>query len=180
VLPKGVIPAKLAVETEQQGLSAAKQRAEWNLGSLPYVSDGLPLRSTLQQLLQLCSGAAFTGTGSRDVAMQHGLRSVEAVFFGRIAPALSNMAAGSSSSSSNRCSARAAAMAAAGLDGFAESDSKLLIDVVDAYRLLLQGFRALAVASSAMAAELRSRELLVTWICYCLLFEVCAITVCVS
>jgi hypothetical protein len=102
--------------------------------------------------------------------MQHGLRSVEAVFFGRLAPALATVAANSRSNSS--WCIRADSMAAAGLGGISEGDSQLLVEVVDAYRLLLQAFQESAVARSALAAELRSRELLVTWIHYCLLFEV--------
>jgi hypothetical protein len=63
-------------------------------------------------------------------------------------------------------------MATTGLGGLSEGDSQLLVEVVDAYRMLLQAFCKSAVARSAMAAELRSKELLVTWISYCLLFEV--------
>jgi hypothetical protein len=170
MLPTGTVPGKLAVGAEQQGLEAAKRRAERNLGSLPYVGSDLPLQSTLQQLLRLCSSSA-TAAASRDVAMQHGLRSVEAGFFGRLAPALATLAANISSSSSSWYG-RAAAMAAAGLGCISEGDSQLLVEVVDAYRLLLQAFQGSAVAMSALAAELRSRELLVTWIQYCLLFEV--------
>jgi hypothetical protein len=79
MLPTGTVPAKLAAGAEQQGLEEAKQRAERNLGSLPYAAADLPLQTTLQQLLQLlqlCSSSA-TAAASRDVAMQHGLRSVE-------------------------------------------------------------------------------------------------------
>jgi hypothetical protein len=171
VLPKGVVPEQLAVGAEQQGLDAAKQRALRNLGSLPCVDADLSLHDALQQLLQLlqlCSDPS-TASASRDVAMQHGLRAAEAVFFGRLAPALATVAAQDTSSS---YSIRAAAMAAAGLDGISEGDSQLLVEVVDAYRLLLQVFRASAAAASAMAAELRSRELLVAWTAYCVLYEV--------
>jgi len=95
VLPTGVVPGQPPVSNDQEDLQAVLRRAEKNLGSLPYMtySETNSLKSALQDLKRLLEYYSSSSDGalpttSQDTARQHGLRSVEALFFGRIAPSL--------------------------------------------------------------------------------------------
>jgi hypothetical protein len=153
--PKGVIPPAYEVHAEGGGLAAARKRAENNLGSLMVLEEGKPLGEALQLLLLLFKqqqqqggyGSAGVAAAGGDVAFLLALRAVEQELFSR---AIAGFTTGR-------------------LDD--EKEVQLLEDVVDAYRKASQDFISSKASEAFMKVELRSRELLVVWVAYCMQFE---------
>lgn len=140
-LPEGVLPPELAATAEQQGLAAAKAREAANLASVEFVSQGQSLPALLQELLPQLS----KHSGGPDCAVQAALRATEQALFRR---------------------------AAAGFvqPPLSPDDAAQLAKVVDSYRVALTAFRDSLPANSLamLRTELRSREVLVCWVAYCL------------
>ncbi|EFJ48301.1 hypothetical protein VOLCADRAFT_104794 [Volvox carteri f. nagariensis] len=151
--PSGVLPAAFTPRAEEQGLAAARQRAERNLGSLPL----LPEHASFSQILKSMSDPGPWRDLSSDVAAQLVLRSVEGVLFRR---ALQQLGGGSGGDDTGH----------ARLD-LGEGEVAALENVVDEYRAALQRFlsRQGPGSGAVMVAELRSREVLVVWVAYCLI-----------
>lgn len=147
--PRGILPAELPVSSSAEGLDAARQRAAKNLGSLPVVAADQSLSAVLSQLLLRLQDAA--ANSNDDVKMQHALRSVEVELFSRAVSGISGQQ-------------EYAALTDAVVDQ--------LWQVVDAYRVCLASFKASAAGKAPLLVELRSREVLVVWIAYCITFEV--------
>lgn len=147
-LPQGMLPPELPASEQQQGLDAARTRAAANLGSLPLAQKEQSFRLLLDQLLKQLSAC---GSSATDVQKQHALRSTERVLF---------------------------QVAAAGFQQAVLSDIDLLQRVVDSYRDTSTAFQASSAAAAPGAAmlraELRSREVLVVWVSYCLIHQAAA------
>ncbi|WIA28503.1 hypothetical protein OEZ86_011046 [Tetradesmus obliquus] len=149
-LPQGVLPAAAAPAGSASGLDAAERAAAAALGSLP-VGPG-PHSGTLGQMLQqLLQQAAVLSPKIRscDTAGLLLLSSIEHVLFG---------------------------CATAGFDKpssvpASEAEVQLLEQVVDAYREALLSFKATKAEAALMQVQLRSAEVLVVWVAYCMMFE---------
>ena len=154
-VPKGVIPPPHEVNLEQEGLAAARKRAEKNLGSLKVMEGGKPLREALPMLLQLLQQRqqgvrGFAGAvAGGDVAVLLALRAVEQQLFSSAVVGF--------------------AQPASRLDN--PDQVKLLEDVVDAYRHISREFASSKASDAFMKVELHSREVLVVWVAYCISFE---------
>ncbi|PNH12760.1 hypothetical protein TSOC_000242, partial [Tetrabaena socialis] len=140
--PSGVLPAAFQPRAEDGGLQAARLRAGRNLGSLPLLARGAPM----WQLLAFLQQQPFSAQPGSDVAALLALRSFERELFDRAASGFDHPA--------NQL----------GLDDVAALEA-----AVDAYRALLLRFMGTEASGAMMAAEQRSRELLVVWVAYCLM-----------
>ncbi|KXZ56027.1 hypothetical protein GPECTOR_2g1579 [Gonium pectorale] len=140
--PVGALPTHAAPRAEENGVAAARWRASRNLGALPLLRTGAAFADVLQQL----EDPQWAQPGADDdIAAQLALRSVERELFRRAAQGFD--------ASSNR------------LD---QLEVEALEAVVDAYRAAVQRFLRTPAAAAVMRVELRSRELLVVWVAYCL------------
>ncbi|EFJ48407.1 hypothetical protein VOLCADRAFT_91060 [Volvox carteri f. nagariensis] len=154
--PSGVLPAAFTPRAEEQGLAAARQRAERNLGSLPL----LPEHASFSQILKSMSDPGPWRDLSSDVAAQLVLRSVEGVLFRRALQQLGGGSGGDDTGDARLDEGR-----------LGEGEVAALENVVDEYRAALQRFlsRQGPGSGAVMVAELRSREVLVVWVAYCLI-----------
>jgi hypothetical protein len=144
-LPEGMLPAAAAPEGAAFGLDTAKQAAAAALGSLPVGPSSGTLGQQLQQLLQ--QAAALTSKiSSCDTAALLLLSSIEGVLF--------NSAAAGFGQANCRLES--------------EAEVQLLQQVVDAYRAALMAFKATPAAAALMQVQLRSAEVLVVWVAYCM------------
>jgi hypothetical protein len=147
-LPEGVLPSAATPEGAASGSGASKQAAAAALGSLPVGPSSGTLGQQLQQLLQQCD-ALSPQVNSSDTAALLLLSSIEGVLFSSVAPGVGQ--AGSRLES--------------------EAEVQLLEQVVDVYRAALMHFKATAAAAALMRVQLRSAEVLVVWVSYCLMDE---------
>jgi hypothetical protein len=141
-LPEGVLPAAAAPEGAALSLAAAKQAAAAALGSFPVGPSGGTLG---QQLLQQAA-ALNPCISSSDTAALLLLSRIEGVLF----------------------SCAAAGFDHAGSRLETEAEVQLLEQVVDAYRAALMTFRATTAAAALMQVQLRSAEVLVVRVMYCM------------
>ena len=133
LLPMGVPPEAVHPSTAASNLDAARQRAHKNLGSMPL----LPASSSFSEALAFLELSDWKS--GCDLALQHRLRSVEALFH------------------------HAAA------EGFAGQTTRLaslqeveaLEKVVDTYTSLMGSLLTSSAAGALMVAELHSRQALV-------------------
>jgi hypothetical protein len=149
-LPRGSLPTAAAPAGSASGLDAAKRAAAAALGSLPVgpTPGGSALGPQLQQLLQQAA-VLSPKISSCDTAALLLQSSIEQVLF---------------------------SCAAAGFDKpgnfpASESEVQLLEQVIDAYRAALLAFKGTKAATAIMQVQLRSAEVLVAWIGYCMMFE---------
>jgi hypothetical protein len=149
-LPQGVLPAAAPPSGSASGIDAAKHAAAAALGSLP-VGPSPGIGTLGQQLQQLLQQAAVLSPkiSSCDTAGLLLLSSIEQVLF-------SCAAAGFDQASSIPASV---------------AEVQLLEQVVDTYRAALLSFKATKAAAAIMQVQLRSAEVLVAWVAYCMMFE---------
>jgi hypothetical protein len=152
-LPQGVLPGKVQLPKKEAGANSARQRAADNLGTISIaqpVKGGtvqalLPcLLSQLQQALQLSAEV-----DESTLQLQHVLSAVDQALFG------------------------------AALAGFAQPQCALtnqaahqqLADMVDRYREVSERLRSGKAGAALLQVELHSRQILVAWVAYCILFQ---------
>ena len=147
-LPHGSLPEAPTELDRQSGLSAARAKAERNLGAvalLPSVALSPPRSCTFCEMLEVLNSNTWR-PGSGELAAQAALRSVERELFVRAA--------------------------AAGLESTQLEDAEVdaLVSVVDKYREVSRALVDDTEASRAcMLTELHSREVLVLWVAFCLI-----------
>ncbi|GIL75394.1 hypothetical protein Vretifemale_5196 [Volvox reticuliferus] len=166
-LPSGILPEPLVPRSEGAGLETARQRSSLNLGSLPLLPVGASFTTMLEWISsqKLSPAAGGSGGGHEGVVAQLLLRSIEREFFRRAVLGFD-----------------------AALNQLGLAEVIALEKVVDLYRNVLNAFLKQQEAEqqkrqqrlgqkqqppppAVMRVELRSRELLVVWVAYCLVRE---------
>eukprot|EP00878_Enallax_costatus_P005957 GHUV01006249.1.p1 GENE.GHUV01006249.1~~GHUV01006249.1.p1 ORF type:complete len:2036 (+),score=737.34 GHUV01006249.1:1069-7176(+) len=154
-LPSGVVPAAAVPEALATGRHAAVANATAALGALPVTTTGSTdtgaaatagLGHKLQQLQGLLQAL---NQHSGDVAAQHAISSVEEVMFGCAVAGFDN--------ASSRLQSAA--------------DAEALMQLIALYRNMVSMYRQSTAAAATMKIEVRSREALLTWVAYCMMFE---------
>jgi transposase-like protein len=152
-LPVGVLPAVVQPAEEAGGMATARQRATQNLGTLSIIkpAEQVQLQETLSTLLSQLQGACKLDAAAAGTALQlqQVLRAVERELFG--------LACG----------------------GFDQPSCALTTDeahtqleaVVDAYREVSEKLRGSKAGAALLQVELHSRQVLVAWVAYCILFR---------
>lgn len=160
-LPKGVVPATPAPQGLATGRAAAASDAIAALGALPVamtcaagaVAAGAAVLGTKLQQLQLLLQGLSQHDG--DVAAQHAASRVEDLLFGCAV-------AGFDCDSSRLQS---------------ETEVESLWQLISSYRNIMAKYRQSRAAAATMAVEMHSREALVTWVAYCMVYELAKLQV---
>ena len=142
-LPLGSTPAAMVPKATRNGLEEARARAQRNLGALPVLrAFPCPIKEVKTAM---CNWKEWSASNGK-VAPQLALRSLEEELFRR---------------------------AAEGIDRHTIAISEMgdLVEAVDMYREMLSSLMGTLSEDNAMpmlSVEMRSRELLVVWVAFCL------------
>ncbi|CAM9546919.1 unnamed protein product, partial [Discosporangium mesarthrocarpum] len=142
-LPAVVIPAPPQRPREDRGLDEARRRSHANLAWLPR-----PEGQSMKELVMWLKHERLKP--KHNLTAQLAMRAVEGWLF--------DLASRTDFSDATV--------------GWGEEDVALLAELVDLYRQVLHSFTDTKASDSRMRVELRSRELLVVWIAFCLVFAV--------
>ena len=141
------LPRRTSPAQGPEGLSAARKKAEPNLGWLPAPPEDRGVASLLKWLAQ---PKLQPGLGAASALLV--LETVESALFERIA---------SSDAKKKHLTD----------ETFSKSWVQRVEQVIDQYRLVAASFRASEEAAALLTVDRKSRELLVVWCAYCLVHQ---------